>query len=99
MRAKLIYEKFKEHSDPIKDMDIGALKVFAIRVNLENEEWQMSRGVDIVVAKSKKQAREIWNMTPKTAHYWTTSGPKIEEIKEIDITQKGFYHIEDAAVE
>jgi len=98
MKVKYIYETlgFTEDSDPIKDMDIGALRVYAIRVKLKDEDWQMSRGVDIVVARSKKQAGEIWLTQVDKLYY---GEPLIEEIKEINTTKKGFYHVEDAAVE
>jgi hypothetical protein len=95
---EILYEKFTDHSDPIKDMDIGALKVYAIKVNLADEEWQTNQGVDIIVARSKKQARETWNTSLKHT-YFDNSKPEISEIIEIDINKKGFYHIEDAGVE
>jgi len=91
-----INEKFAEHTDPIKDMDIGALRVYAITVKLTTEQWQTGDGVDIVVARSKKQAKEIWLAEGNKLYY---GKPAIREIKEINITKKGFYHIEDAAVE
>jgi hypothetical protein len=93
-----IDEEFKENSDPIKDMDIGSLKVFVIRVNLVDEEWQISKGVDIVIARTEKQAISIWKKTHKE-HYFHNAQTEIEEIKELDITKIGYHHIEDAAVE
>jgi len=95
---EILYEKFIETSDPIKDMDIGALKVFAITVDLADEEWQIGQGVDIIIARSKKQAREIWNKSCRT-EYFQNSKPVISEIKELDISNKGYYHIQDAHVE
>lgn len=98
MRAKLIYEKFKEESDPIKDMGIGALNVFVIEVDYKDEEWQTNPGVDIVLAHTKEQARKIW-VANHHKHYYDAENPTITKISQIKFDKPNFYHILDVGVE
>lgn len=98
MRAKLINEKFKEKSDPVEDMGIGMLKIFVIQVDYPDEEWQISSGIDIVMAHTKEEARKIW-VANHHKHYYVDSNPTIYKIREIKYDKPNFYHIADVNVE
>jgi len=89
-----IDEKFKEISDPIKDMGIG-FKVFVVLTNIVNENWQISPGVDIIFAGSEKEAREIWNSRSKPYY---TQAIEIRLIHELDINEN-YHSILDPTVE
>jgi hypothetical protein len=90
-----INEKFEEKSDPIKDMGIGG-KPFLILVDQKDEEWQISPGIDIVIASSKEHAKQIWESIDKEKYYYNPV--EIREIIEIDM-RKEFQHYLEPSIE
>lgn len=96
MKAQFIYEKFEEESDPIKDMGIGVLKVFVIGVDVVDEEWQITEGIDIVFAHSKKEAIKIWNNKKTTD--WSNAELEMRYINELNMNED-YHHITNAAIE
>lgn len=92
-----INEKFTESGDPIKDMGIGALRVFVIEVDLPEDEWQVNEGIDIVIARNEEEAKNIWRK--HSPPYYYDQKTKMQNIVEIDMNAPKFHHILDAHTE